>query len=89
MSIISKEDIFVNNNIFDFIADRIVEIADISREEIDENSEIIDDLCLSSLEIMSVIGDVEIKYNIQFSGEELSNIRTISNLVTEIQNKIN
>ncbi len=79
----------MNNNIFDFIADRIVEIADISREEIDENSEIIDDLCLSSLEIMSVIGDVEIKYNIQFSGEELSNIRTISNLVTEIQNKIN
>ena len=79
----------MNEDILMFIKEKIAEIADVSKDDIDENSEIVDDLCLSSLEIMSVIGDVELEYDVQFSGEELSQIRTISDLVEVIQNKTN
>ncbi len=66
----------------------IEEIADIQVENINSESAIIDDLGLASYEIMAVISDVENKYNIKISEEEMLGITTINDLVKMIESKV-
>ena len=70
------------------IASIIEDIADIPINEITEDSSFIDDLDLSSLEIMSIVGDVERKFSIKISEDELLSISTVGDLAKAVQNKI-
>lgn len=67
---------------------RIIEdIAEIPADEISADSHIIDDLDLSSIEIMSVIADVSREYCVDVSEAELMLIQTVSDLASLINEK--
>jgi acyl carrier protein len=66
----------------------IEEISDIPQEEMDNDSSMIDDLDLSSLEVMSIISDIERKYSIKIAESEMLSISTIEELVDIILNKL-
>ena len=75
------------NEIYESVKEIIINIADIPEEEITLDSAMIDDLCLSSIEIMTIIGDIEAKNNIKLLADDLSNIRTIGELIDAIKRK--
>ncbi len=66
----------------------IEDIADISQDEINEGSSMIDDLDLASLEIMSIISAVEKKYKIKISEDEMLSISTVYELANIICSKM-
>ena len=72
------------NDTFKIIADLIEDIADIPNDEIRENSLVIDDLNLSSIEIMTIIAELERQFSIKISEKELLSIRSIKDLLTVI-----
>lgn len=74
------------DKIFSEIKRIIVESADIPEEEINENSLLMDDLELSSLEVLDLIAHLEEVFQICFSEKELRKIISIKDLVDYIQN---
>ena len=62
------------NEIFDVIANVIVDVADISRDDITEESHFIDTLDLSSLEIMAIVAKLEQEFSIKIEENELLSI---------------
>lgn len=74
------------DKIFSEIKRIIVESADIPEEEINENSLFMDDLELSSLEVLDLIAHLEEVFQICFSEKELRKIISIKDLVDYIQN---
>ncbi len=68
------------NEIFDVIADVIVDVADISRDDITEESHFIDTLDLSSLEIMAIVAKLEQEFSIKIEENELLSIATVKDL---------
>ncbi len=78
----------IMENTVEVIAKIIEDIADIPLDEIKEDSHMMDDLDLSSLEIMSIVGDVERKFSIKISEDELLSISTVGDLAKAVQNKI-
>ncbi|SFN58413.1 acyl carrier protein [Pseudobutyrivibrio sp. UC1225] len=77
------------SEVLEAIKEIIIDIADIPEDEITLDSEMIDDLCLSSIEIMTIIGDIEAKYTIKFSSDDLSKIKRIRDLISAIEEKKN
>ncbi|SEA76910.1 acyl carrier protein [Pseudobutyrivibrio sp. ACV-2] len=76
------------NELFESIKGIIIDIADIPEDEVTLDSAMIDDLCLSSIEIMTIIGDIEAKYGIKFSSDDLSKIRNIADLIQTTESKM-
>ena len=74
------------DKIFSEIKRIIVESADIPEEEINESSLLMDDLELSSLEVLDLIAHLEEVFQICFSEKELRKIISIKDLVDYIQN---
>ncbi len=74
-------------NTEEFIARTIEDIADIPIDEITEDSSFIDDLDLSSIEIMSIVAEVERKYTVKLLETELLEIRTVGELAEIIEKK--
>ena len=75
-------------NTEEFIVKTIEDIADIPADEISFESAFIDDLNLASIEIMSIVAEVERKYSIKIAESELLEIRTVSDLVKVIESKV-
>ncbi len=75
------------NEIFNTLADVIVDVADIAREDITEESEFIDTLDLSSLEIMAIVAKIEQKFSIKIDENELLSIATVKDLEELIASK--
>jgi acyl carrier protein len=69
------------------IAKSIEEIADIPANEIFEDSLIMDDLELSSIEIMAVVADIERYYSIRISETELMSVRSVADLARIVDMK--
>ena len=66
---------------FEKIVAIIGDVADIPEEDIQAESNLIDDLDLSSLEIMSIISKIEKSFSIKMSEKELLSIENIGDLV--------
>lgn len=66
--------------IVDQIKAEIEEITDIPKEDMEENSALMDDLELSSLEIMTMIADVEILFKRRIPESALRNFITIGDI---------
>ena len=75
------------DNIYEKIISTIEDVADIPKDEIDENSSFMDDLDLASLEIMSIIAKLEKEFSIKISEKELLNLETVSDMVELISGK--
>ena len=65
----------------------IEDITDIPNDEIEENSSFIEDLDLSSLEIMSVVSSIEKAFSIKISEKEMMSIETVGDLLKLIESK--
>ncbi len=75
------------NDVFEKIVDIIVDIADIPRAEIHEDSELMDDLNLSSLEIMAVVSKIEKEFSVKFSEKELLAMSSLADMIDYLSNK--
>ena len=75
-------------NTVEVIAKIIENIADIPLDEIKGDSHVMDDLNLSSLEIMTIVRQVERTFSIKISENELLSVRTIDDLAKVIDNII-
>ena len=70
------------------IKDIIVDISDISRDDINEDSAMIDDRDLSSVEILSIVADIENEFSVKISEDELLKISTVKEIAELISNKM-
>lgn len=72
----------------ELIANIIEDVADIPAEDINADSLIMDDLDLSSLEIMSLIAELEHKLSISISEKELLSLKTVGDLAELANGKV-
>jgi len=66
---------------FDIVARIIEDVADISLDEIKMDSELIDGLDLSSLELMSIINEISKQCSVKISNKELLQMETVGDIV--------
>lgn len=66
------------------IQEIIEDIADIPQDEIEETSAVVDDLEMSSMEIFSMLGELENIYGVRIPDNELKRIITIGDLAEYI-----
>lgn len=74
-------------NTIETVIEIIEEVTGISHEEIKEDSTFFDDLDLTSLEIMSIVGELERKYSVRITEEELVSVRTVKELAEVIDKR--
>ena len=75
------------NDTFNEIVEIIVDIAEITKEEIRTDSSLIDTLDLNSLEILSIVAEIEKKYSVKISEKELLSIATVDDIVKMVESK--
>ena len=73
---------------FEEIRSFIMEYVDVPEESITLNTAFMEELAMNSLDIMTMIGDVEDKYDIEIPTEDLSNIYTVGELVEYLNKKV-
>lgn len=56
------------------------DVAEVSPEDVNENSVLMDDLDLSSMEILTIVADLEETFGLRIPEKELRNFVTISDL---------
>lgn len=66
---------------FEVVAGIIEEVADIPKDEIEQESSLIDDLDLSSLEIMTIINNISRKFSIKISEQQILEIETVADIL--------
>ncbi|SDB46256.1 acyl carrier protein [Pseudobutyrivibrio sp. YE44] len=59
----------------------IEDVADIPVDEINVDSSFMDDLDLSSLEIMSIVSKIEKEFSVKLSEKELLSVETVADMV--------
>ncbi len=62
---------------------------EIKTDEIKLDSNLVDDLGADSLEVVQLVMNLEEEFNIEIPDEEVSNIKTVQDLVNYIQEKTN
>lgn len=67
----------------------ISEIADISMEEITEDSTLMNDLVLSSMEVFGVVAKLEDIFNIVIREKEIRTYITVENMIDALTEKLN
>lgn len=77
----------MREEIFGTVRTMLAEILQIDESEIKSDSYFMEDLDISSLEVMAVIGDLEEKYGIVFKNEELQSLASIDDIVNCIMQK--
>lgn len=63
----------------------ICEYVDVKPEEISENSRFIEDLGFTSYDFMSMIGELEDKYDIEVEERDVIQVKTVGDAVKYIQ----
>lgn len=69
------------------IIDIISAEMDIAREEIDAQSNLYDDLGLDSMDLLSMVLSIEENFGVRFSKDDISVIRTVTDIETAIKQK--
>lgn len=70
------------------IAEVIEEATDIPQDDVQASKLLMDDLELSSLEIMTIIAELETVFGIRLKQKELMDIMTVADVAKCIQNKL-
>ena len=76
------------SEIIEIIKTVISEETEISKEEIQENSLLMRDLELSSMEVLTIIGRLEEKLSVYFVANEMNKITTINELADYISSSV-
>jgi acyl carrier protein len=65
----------------EIISQILEDVAEVSPEDVNENSVLMDDLDLSSMEILTIVADLEETFGLRIPEKELRNFVTIGDLV--------
>lgn len=66
---------------FEVVAKIIEEVADIPVDEIEEDSSLMDDLDLSSLEIMTILNNISRKFSVKITEQQTLEIETVADIL--------
>lgn len=69
---------------YEKLVDIIVNYVEVPREEIKPESRFMEDLCFTSFDFMSMLGEVEDQFDVEVEQEEAANIRTVQEAVDYI-----
>ncbi|MBO6282585.1 MAG: hypothetical protein J6M63_01500 [Pseudobutyrivibrio sp.] len=69
---------------FEVVARIIEEVADIPKEEIERDSSLMDDLDLSSLEIMTIINNISREFQTKISEQRILEIETVADIIDSL-----
>lgn len=72
-------------NMFNELKETICEYVEINPEEITENSRFIEDLGFTSYDFMSMVGELEDKYDIEVEERDVIQVKTVGDAVKYIQ----
>ena len=78
----------MNKEVFEELKEIILDYLGEDDMEISEESTLNEDLGLTSLDMISVIGEIEDKFNIQMEDETMYSIKTVKDAVDYIYGKI-
>lgn len=70
---------------FNELKETICEYVEINPEEITENSRFIEDLGFTSYDFMSMVGELEDKYDIEVEERDVIQVKTVGDAVKYIQ----
>lgn len=73
---------------FERIREIILEYTDIPREAITPNTQFLADIAMNSLDIMTMVGQIEDEFDITVETEDLDSIFTVQDLVDYINERI-
>ena len=71
----------------DTIRDIMTRYVELEPDQIKEDSRLAEDLALTSFAVMSMMGDFEEEFGITVVEEELTDIRTVGDIIAYIQKK--
>ena len=71
----------------DEIITLISEVTEVPKEKLNENTNLINDLDLESLDIVDLVAAFEQKYNIEILDKDIKTLQTIDDIVKYIENK--
>lgn len=77
------------DEIFNELKEIIKEYLGESELDIHEDSVLTEDLDLSSLDLISVVGDVEDAFNISIDDDAIMSINTVKDVLDYIENQVN
>jgi acyl carrier protein len=80
----SSEEIY--NQLLPIIATYLPE--DVSADSITQESDLTKDLNINSAYLVDVVLDVEDTYNVEFTNQDMEQLRTVNDAIEIIQNKI-
>lgn len=66
---------------FEAVAKIIEEVADIPVDEIEQDSSLMDDLDLSSLEIMTILNNISRKFSVKITEQQTLEIETVADIL--------
>lgn len=73
---------------FNKVKEKLLEYTEYPEDKITEDTKIVSDLCIDSLNIMVIIGDYEEEYGIHFEAEDIKDVVTVGDFVKVLENKI-
>jgi acyl carrier protein len=62
------------------IIDVLAQYTDVPAEEINESSDLIDDLELNSFDVITIVSDFEDQYGIQIPDDQIAEFRTVADI---------
>ena len=62
------------------IIDVLAQYTDVPAEEINESSDLIEDLELNSFDVITIVSDFEDQYGIQIPDEQITEFRTVADI---------
>ena len=74
---------------FERIKEIIVDVLNVSEEEITMNTTFVDDLGADSLDVFQIIMGIEEAFDVEIDNEEVEKIVTVGDAVDQIKNAIN
>lgn len=73
---------------FEQVKEKLLEYTEYPQDQITEDTKIVSDLCIDSLNIMVIIGDYEDEYDIHFETDDIKSVVTVGDFVKVLENKI-
>ena len=73
---------------FDKVRDIILEYVDIPRENIKPETKFLADMAMNSLDIMTMVGQMEDEFDVTIETEDLNDIFTVQDLVDYLNERV-
>lgn len=74
---------------FEIVKEKLLQYSEYPAEKLTEDTKIIEDLNIDSLNIMVIIGDYEEEYDVHFEADDIKDVVTVGDFVKVLESKIN